>query len=312
MNRGEGHRRFHSRPTCRGAVLLVVLAVLLLVMALTSAWISTAGGVHRETRALRDSRLRTDFLTVGEQLARSWIQRHASGAVSSTGGGGWTAIDDLMESDGLKIRLQVTLFDGWSALPLSMVDLRGSLRSQLPPTLTSVPIAPIPFQGDEQLLAANDIIERFPLPLGVRRFPDPGWHAGQVVGWRTSEQRAAAVPFPDGATTQADVVALIINPHSDGRININTAPIPLVQAICRLRGIGLPEHLMENRRKHLRTTAPLGSADNDPHLPRLVDYTLVWNSLITVTCNNHPQSWWVVLVGNPDNLRIVQRHDADQ
>lgn len=304
-----------ERPTCQGAVLLVVLAVLVLVLALTSTWITTTGGVHREALALRDRRLHADFMRQGELLARSWIKLHAAQAVSPVDGGGWTAIDDHVESGGLQVRLQVTLFDGWSGLPLSLIDLRGPLRPELPPTLSSLPITPISSPSEELAFTANDVIERFPLPPGIRRFPDPGWHAGQGTTWLAPGQKRTSSFLSNGtslASAPADVVSLIINPHSDGRINLNTAPISLVRTVCRLRGIGLPEHLIENRRKGIRTTSPLGSADGGSSLPQLVDFTLVWNCLITVTCNNHSQSWWVVLVGNPDNLRIVQRHDADQ
>jgi hypothetical protein len=312
MTRSNHNFRTAHRGAQSGAVLLLVLAVLVIVMALSMTWISTSVTVHREFIAQRSTRLQVELLQSGEQIARAWIKRHAATAVSPENGGGWTVADDLMSFDDDRVRIQVTIFDGWSALPLPLIHVQGALRRELPPTLSYMLITPTPALNEEQLLRANDSIEHFSLPLGVRRFPDAGWHAGDPVQWcSVNEKSLSSEPRPP-ASTPADVIALVINPHSDGRINLNTAPFPLIRRVCQLRGVGLPEHLLKNRRHGIHTTAPSALSDGNPDLPRLVDFTLVWNCLITVKAHNQAQSWWVVLGGNPDNLRILQRHDADQ
>lgn len=312
MTRWNRDFRTAARGARAGAVLLLVLAVLVLVMAMSMTWISTSVTVLREFTAQRNTRLQVELLQSGEQIARAWIKRHAATAVSPENGGGWTVADDLMAFDDGRVRIQVTIFDGWSALPLPLIHVQGALRRELPPTLGSMPITPVPALNEEQLLRANDSIERFSLPLGIRRFPEAGWHAGDPLPWRSvNERQLSAEPRPS-PSAPADVIALVINPHSDGRINLNTAPFPLIRRVCQLRGVGLPENLRENRRRGIRTMAPSTLSDGNPYLPRLVDFTLVWNCLITVKAHDRSRSWWVVLGGNPDSLRVLQRHDADQ
>ena len=294
-----------------GVVLLLVLVAVVIMLSSLTLWLRSVAAAQRDSSVTIDLQAEIALMHSGERLARDWIVTHGAFAVAPEAGGGWTVARDRVVSGTTDATLSVTVFDGWAGLPVSMIHVRGSLRRELPPIFASIPIPVVPVVDQEALLRAQDFMERVELSPGLRRFPDATIHAGTFLNWATPWAKRSTLPptrsFPASA---GSALALYISPHSDGAININTAPYRLIETVCRLRGIGVPEHLREYRKKGIRSLIPAGADQVNPALPHLVDASLVWNCLITVNWAGRERSWWVVMVGTATNLRMVQRHDA--
>ena len=294
--------RTSSSPGSRaGVVLLLVLVAMVIMSGSLVAWMQAVAATRREGVAALDLQQQVDLLASGERLARAWITTTGQRAVAPEVGGGWTVVRDRIRGASGSAELEVTVYDGWAGLPLSLLHVRGSLRRSLPPSFSSLVIPQVQVPDEERLLGPQDFIERVTLPTGMR--------VGDMVEWSVGgiERPTPALrPLPASASMP---LALAISPHSNGAINLNTAPMHLVETVCRLRGIGVPEHLRARRRGGLHSPAPAG-ADQIVGLPSLVDHSLVWNCLITVRWSGRERSWWVVMVGTATNLRMVQRHDA--
>ena len=146
----------------------------------------------------------------------------------------------------------------------------------------------------------SDLLAIVELQPGQQRFPDPIDRAGD-----------------DGA------LALAIAPHADGRVNINTAPLPLIAAIARELDVPLDlDRLRRDRERGLRQQLPPADAAHGDRLAgvRLIDRTDRWQALIDLRLGSLRRTWWVAFalgapagstgipVGDGDDLFILIRH----
>jgi hypothetical protein len=293
-----------------GMILFIVLMAMMVMLMAMMVWIRYVSAAQIDNEATTRQHLQLALMRSGERIAYDWIRQHGSLVVSPISGGGWTIAHDTLVVESGQAQVSVTVFDGWSGLPLPLIHARGSLRRLLPPSLSGIDIPNIIIPDEETLFSPRDTLESLPLSSSVYRFPTAQLHSGTWLRWNDGEaSKRAVLPTSLRLTSTEPVLALIISPHSDGRINLNTAPLPLIEEVCRLRGIGVPEHLVHNRKLGVFTPAPAGN-DALPGLPRLVDTSVVWNCLITTQWAGIERSWWVVLVGSDTNLHIIQRHDA--
>jgi hypothetical protein len=281
--------------------LLMAVATLVLVLAGVTAGLVALRGAHQSTWSSEvDVRLQSG-LREGERLASAWLNAHATDAVLPPEGGGLVLVDDRFLLPSGEGRLSVVAYDGLGGIPACLAQRGSALRAALPASLTALTLPAIDPSQAEATAYLLDMIE---LPEGVGRFPAPPQSRGRL--WRTAGVVGqVGTPAESGADPSlADSVSF----RSDGRININTAPEPLLRAAyaaLRLDGV---EAVLERRR--LLNASPLpkdGNSSADGL--RLVAQSDRWQMLISVTWQDIRRSWWVDFTASSQSSSRVQRHD---
>jgi len=290
---------YHYSRTHRGIALLIALASVIVV--LTVIGMSLRAVAQSQRALVIDSvhERQRDLLLAGETMVLSFIQRQAETLVMPPAGGALALTDDrLIFTDGVG-QLRVWLYDGLAGLPPQTLTANGAMRMALPARWNNLTIQP----G----LSGPALVEQITLPHDRHRYPHPT--PGPSIAWSPP-----TVPIPADlarAVHQPDSLSLVevVAVTSDGRINRNTAPPWLLEAVYRLHGDdGLNEALQLRERG-------LFNDRNDPEdrqPVRLVAVSNRWQALIEATWNGRQRRWWIEMVGNADEVKIVQRHDVDE
>jgi hypothetical protein len=295
-----------SLPSCPparcGFALLFALAALILVLAAVGSALAALHATRSEIVVAQTDERLLSGLRAGEQLALSWIAANAERLVLPPDGGGVVVAHDRWSLPHGAGALAVVIYDGLAGIPAPLAQSGSPLRFALPDNATSVII---PAGGTAARSA--DLLERLDLPAGLPRFPHP--FPGIAREWSLPGAPAAPMPLtlPDPPKPS---LAELISFHSDGRINLNTAPAPLLRVAYQQLGLGDIEGLLERRQQGSFTALP--ETADPAKSPQLVSTSDVWQALVTATWEGAERHWWVVITGNRRELRIVQRHDADR
>lgn len=286
----------------RGVALLVALAAVIVVLAALAGTFRTLAATQRAVVIVNVHERHGDLLLAGEQLARAWVMTRSEGLVLPPAGGGVRVADDRLALGDGEARLQVWIFDGLAGVPLAAAQPGGALRGALPGRWPAVGLPPwVPGSPPD-----SDVLECVRLPEELRRFPLVP--TGPVVAWSAVGAALPSEAMPETTTATSPSLVEVIATASDGRINRNTAPEWLLQAVYAQRSQGGLDAALRARARML------ASEEEDPEGQeiRLVARSDRWNALIAVTWNGRRRTWWVELSGNSAGVRIVQRHDADQ
>jgi hypothetical protein len=292
----------------RAFALLMVLAIMVVVLAAVVAWVRAAGELREEVQVEDVDGALVSLLHGGERLALGYLRTNAGSLVAPPEGGGWTISDDRWAVDAsTQGALSVTIYDDWAGIPLAFAGPRGALRRVLPAEALTCILPTAVLTGADTAMSPNDALARIEPPPGMRVFPDPHVaHAGPVTGWCLPGASIGSLNTAGGASPLPSLAQMLAL-HSDGRIDIDTAPLQIVREVYRLHGNILPREVQENRRRRLHSAPP--GDQGDAALPRLVAGSLAWNCLVTAAWNGRHRSWWVVITGTAANLSIVQRHE---
>ena len=290
-----------------GMALVFVLGILVLVLAAVSVWLGAGVRSALATHTWSAENHVWAQEQAAERLVVEWLTLHGGALVAPPDGGAWTILADRWASASASGWLTVTVYDGWSGIPPHLAGPRGILRRALPSELSGV-IATTLAPGTSD--GTSDALARWDPPVGYRTFPavpsGPGSSARTLLGPGVSAPSfaPASVPLP------TPNLATVLSPHSDGRINCNTAPVPLVEQVLRAYGGLTLTDLRRNRQKGLPTLPPPDPGGAPGH-PVLVATSGVWQAHITAGYHGLIRSWWVVVVGSGPVPRIVQRHVVD-
>ena len=286
----------------QGLALLMALAALVLVLAGVTAGLAALRGAHQSAWASEvDGRL-TAGLRQGERLANAWLSAHAAKVVLPPDGGGILLVDDRLLLPQGEGRLRVVAYDGLAGIPVQLAQRGNALRAALPAALVSLVVPPV---STAQLDSAAFLLDTLEVPADATRYPAPPRGQGRI--WRTNEPQPIASDNVDTATepSLAETIAF----RSDGRININTAPVPLLRAAYATLGISGIAEVLEHRRSLVASKPP----DHPPVAAnglRLVAESDRWQMLITVSWQNIHRSWWVDFASKSQGSSMVQRHDV--
>jgi hypothetical protein len=290
-----------SRPdqhTRRGIALLLALATLVLVLAGMAASLAALHGARQSAWSSSVDAHLLAGLRQGELLATAWLTANGDAVVLPPEGGGIPLVDDrflLPEGSG---RLTVVAYDGCAGLPVGLAQRGDALRLSL-----SGPLLDLDIPASEPAVASR-LLDSLALPDGLSRYPQPGLGAGRP--WRDGPAQATpgATRQPAGGTSLAEAISF----HSDGGINLNTAPAPLLRAAYARLGLPGVEALLERRRMLQPTTPPSAALRVDGL--RLLAASECWQMLIRVEWQGVARTWWVVFAGKSRIFSMVQRHDA--
>lgn len=286
-----------------GLAMLMALATVVMVLAGVTAGLTALHGARQSARSSEvDGRLLAG-LRQGERLASAWLRASSADVVLPPDGGGLVLVDDrfvLADGEG---RLSVVAYDGLAGIPGCLAQRGSAMRLALPSALTDLAVPPItPAQAER----SSHLLDSLGLPDGVPRFPR--CNSGQGRIWRAPGAGTSATsdPLPSSGPSLAETIAF----RSDGRINLNTAPAPLLRTAYSVLGLGGVDAVLERRQAQLPAEPPAGTQPAASGL-RLVAQSDRWQMLIVVSWQGVSRSWWVDFTTAAQAAVMLHRHAID-
>ena len=266
-------------PTRRGAALLIVLATLVLVV-VSAATLARVASTARTSRLLTDCEVTADdLLRAAQAPILHWLTSE-SATVVLPADSLWPCIRVLHDSwvvHGTDYELCVSAWDQCGMVPAQVARSGSPLRAGLP----------------EQV---RKILDEVVIPRG--QVPGLDLYLNEAQGLQV---------FPNAASDDAVDLPLAIGAyvatHPSGRININTAPIELVEAALRAAGRGDREHIEAARAEGRPVTlAALSSPRRrNAKVPGIAATSTAWAFRIDIRVGPLRRSWWSVYVKQGSN-----------
>lgn len=271
-----------SRPR-RGAALLVVLASLMLVMTASVILVQLASTARLGRGVDRDNRIANDLARAVEPAVERWLATKASDVALPPDAQTpeVPVLLDVLAEGACTIEVRVTAWDQGGLVPFDAARGGSPLGSDLPIEVK---------RAVEWITVGKDTAPGLDLAVGndalVSAFPEGGAMEGP--------------PFSVGARVAT---------HNDGWINVNTAPIDLVETAMRLAGRGGLEQIVAARAQGKQATmSDLGdTGDPDDLAPELVGQSRAWAFRIDVRVGLLRRSWWAVYERGGQKWECVQR-----
>jgi len=204
-------------------------------------------------------------------------------------------LNERWRLDGIAYEVRMTAWDQCGMAPAAMLAAASPLRSAVPGGI---------LERFDQANAAKERRE----PAGLDQF---GAGSDPMAGDRSALR--SAFPAPDEADVLSIGAWIATHPVGDsGSINVNTAPLPLIEAAMALAGRGGIEMIINARRDGRRAPLPAaietGSQGAQPNLaPRLVGASNSWAVRIDVRVGSIQRSWWSVYRQSSGRWECVQR-----
>ena len=270
-------------PTRRGVALLLVLATLVLAVTAAAGLARVATGARLHAHAAQRERTADALLDAADTPVLDWLHRHAGRVVLPPDATSprYTVLDDAMEIGGEACRLTITAFDECGMAP------PGWDGAVLPADVT------------ERIERAGEAISLHP---GLDLLGSVGANAGGRPDYSSLE--GASLP------AIGELVATH-NPVLPGRqpaVNVNTAPLPLLEAVYAARRLGGLEAVVEAR------TAGRVSSPGAIRVPRVegavplpVAMSMSWVFRIDCRVGTLRRAWWCVYADTGSNWERVQR-----
>lgn len=217
--------------------------------------------------------------------------------------------NDAWEVEGVPYGLTVTAWDQNGMVPLQLAIAGSALRSSLPGGVLLALARPV---GSG---LASPGLDLFDDALGeTSAFPTCPSSRRHWFGPAGSGSQADTRSGPGSADARDRRVALgaFVATHNPGtgRINVNTAPLPLLREVFRLSGRGGLDQI-ETARSDGRLTlmGGLGPTGDDPQAqsPQLVAQSDAWAFRVDARAGRIERSWWLVYHEQEERWHLVQR-----
>lgn len=291
----------------RGVALLIVLAVLMITLTATSIIMSAAANASASRRLAQADHIAIDLLAAAEEPIQWWLKNESDKVIlplpptvlepavavldDSFTLAARLIDDDEASGESPVVQITITAFDQRGMVPMQLARSGSPLRLSLPTeVLQLLDAADLPpASGTLDVQLGLDLFSR-----AIDDYPDVAIFPSAVAG--------GANRRPFGAQDAARLPALggLVATHNRGtpvRINICTAPMPLVEAACRLAGRGDIDQIVAARTAGKRPDVPqlfdrAQSGEAASSIPSIVTTTDCWSFRIDLTVNGLKQSWW--------------------
>lgn len=279
-------RRRTRRP---GVALLLVLAALVLATTACAGLARAAAAARLRAELSHEERIAAALLRAAEAPILDWLHRHAGRVVlpADAATPRFPVMDDTLTIAGDACRVTITAFD-----QCGMVS--GTARF-------GPADATLPAVASNAIARVGKVFARRPgldvLALGSDSDVYPACRAASepCIG----ELVATHNPARPGAATA---------------LNVNTAPMPLVAAVCAARGVGI--EAIEEARSAGRISSPgaagMPAGEVSASAPLPVAMSTAWAFRIDCRAGRVVRSWWCVYVDSGSNWERVQRLAIDE
>ncbi len=225
-----------------------------------------------------DTIVAADIFRVADAPIQSWLEVQARYAVvDPTILAPMIAVsDDRMLLGDQEVRVRITAWDQYGMIPRNADELR------------------IDFGNDTEM------------PWKDARFPGLDLSTQQPTVFPSRERPAATGglhathnPWPARSGTTRS--------RSNAAININTAPVELIESIFRTFNLGDPSSIFEKRTQGELATITLSAQDAKQVSVRLVSISRVWSFRVDVQIGTIRRSSWCVYSNQGGRWKLVQR-----
>lgn len=280
----------------RGAALLLVLVALILIITVLAGTARIVSTRRMQMGSSQSVRLADEMMLAAEAAILHWLE-HRSSTVVLPEGAAEPMVDVLNDQwwvEGTRFSLRITAWDHCGMAPLELTLPGSIIRTVVPHDVLTLVDEVVrsdrSHPGLDQFSTAGSHIRAFPvaMPDEPLTFGIEGGRRGLDGDPRNSERMQA--------------IGALIATHnrSPHRINVNTAPLPLVEAAFLATGRGGIEAIINHRRESKPAPIPPPprtdpvSRDASVGGIRLVGSSDVWSFRIDAVVDDVQRSWWVV------------------
>ncbi len=301
------------RPIRRGAALLIVLAALILTVTASVSLAHLASTTKMQRKFDRAARVADDLLRAAESPIIAWLESESAQVVlpPEVEAPRIGILYDTWSDGKLPYKLDITAWDQCGMVPIQLARSASPLRLALPAdvrrVLDQVKIKPSEPPGLDlflgRVISTDGDISVFPRTDSTEPlvFVDALNPTGREDG-DPQQPSSKAQPVPPA-------VGAFVATHSEGRINVNTAPPELLKQAFRGAGRGGFEFVLAARaegRSVPLTDLPSSSSSNRT-APQIVGSSSAWSFRIDVQVGPLRRSWWAVYVKARSTWECVQR-----
>lgn len=320
----DHHNRLHFFRSRRGVALLITLVVLVVAttMCLTFARAATTTAVH--SKAMHRLQLADELVHAADAAILDWLLHRSQGVVMPPDAAlpFVVVLNDCMWGDDMRACVRITAWDECSRAPAAAIARSGSpLRLAVPEHVLHVidhaATTPGASLGLDEFSGAGD--------AHVPVFPCAGHvDAPRWFGAVSTEQSRRDAFWAAPPNAEAAIGAWVSTHNRDPvRINVNTAPVALLEQAMRLAGRGGMDAILEARAAGRPANVPNEPPRESPsHIGdlRLVNQSHAWAFRVDVVvfgARGGPtvrSSRWQVYVRSPITLeweRLQQRVIAE-
>jgi hypothetical protein len=282
--------RFRA-TSARGVALLIVLAALILIVTASVSFARLAS-TDRLRKSFNDRTLMADeLLHASEAAIMHWLQEQSANALLPPDAllPAIEVLHDIIVTDRDSITIKIWAFDQCGMAPLEAVQAGLPIRLALP---QEVMIAVDALTIDEK---ENLGLDLFSLPDGddaseLRIFPLCGESEPVTVG------KSQPSPFQKiQEPVQTVCVGAHVATHNKSFINVNTAPIDLIDAAMRTAGRSGVEQIQVARAQGKPAVAPQTTSTNkDSDRIQIVGTSTIWSFRCDIFGGPRKRSWWMV------------------
>lgn len=300
-------------PSRRGAALLLVLATLILAVTASATLARVTSTVKLNHEFTHRTAIADDLLRAAQPPILTWLASKSSTVVlpPEATSSQVQVLHDAWVIDAIEHELRITAWDQCGMVPVDVARSGSPLRLVLPAevkrVLDQVTIRSDQPAGLDWYLWACQMNER------LRVFPEPSDPRPVIFEQAGGEdQKPPHQPLldePPAGLPDSVAVGEYIATHNPGRINVNTAPMEVVQAALRLAGRGGLEHIVAARladRLTLLNDLPRIDESNRA-APRIATSSNTWAFRIDLRVGTVRRSWWAVYVQSRSTWECVQR-----
>lgn len=301
--------------TRRGAALLIVLATLVLVAgaSVTLARLGSSAKVQRTV--VRRTIIADDMLRAAEEPILAWLDTESSTVVLSPDASTpeVAVLHDKWVVDERAHELRITAWDQCGMVPLEIGRTGSSLRLAVPhEVLGLVDRVRLPRGhkgGLDLFLGLANGLKDAVFPEATRTSAPLVF--GEPVDGETSEPADTTEP----AMNDRPPLGAYVASHNPGRVNVNTAPLDLLERALRLAGRGGIDQIVEAR-SNGEAFMPQSASEQSPQRPRraleISGQSNAWAFRIDLAVGLRGRgavrrSWWSVYVEKESNWSCVQR-----
>jgi hypothetical protein len=263
-------------PTRRGAALLIALATLLLV-ATGTATLARLASTARAQQIFTDSTVvADDLLRATERPILAWLTSESAEVVLPADSE-WPCVNVLCDSwavDDTDYELCVTAWDQCGLVPMGIARSGSPLRSVLP---------------DELRQTLDDVTIPRDTPPGLDSFLEAARSRELLVFPMATPETRSDVPCAMGG---------FVATHHSGLVNLNTAPIDLLEAALRVAGRGGLDQIVAARTEQrlLSLAALPRTGDPSEGTLRMTAASNAWGFRVNIRVGPLRRSWWSVYV----------------
>jgi hypothetical protein len=286
----------------RGVAMLLVLGTLVVAVTACATLSSLAATAALSRRCAVRLQEADDLLRSADAPIVSWLNLQSSCVVlpPECDVPEVPVLFDAWTGGGVRVSIRITAYDQFGMLPAGLAS--SSLRLALPPAIADIASRITRLTAAGQILGLDTLAQEAE-ERSVDLFPVPG--------------DGSASDGPAGAVDASkDAVGACIGTHNSGRlVNINTAPMRLVEATLRLAGRGGTEEIRRARAQGQAAIVPppvSRTASEDTLSPVPSPGSHVWSFRIDASVGPVERSVWTVYSADSGQWGCVQRLVIDR